>query len=507
MKATRYITYVIISFLLFSCEVDYEIDPNNTEVAPTSGLFNRVQKRLMDQTHEAFNSGRQYMTWVQYWNQVNYTEEDRFQYRETSNKGYWDAIYANAQDLVDIISFNTNDATKDDMARYGENVNQIAGARIMLVYIYLQAAELWGDVPYYSYGSTNTTFQANSLKSDNPIGSPAYASEEDIYMDMLSVLADAQASIITSSTINTGDNFYGGDATQWKKFANSLRLRIANRIKGVYAGATAEITAAIAAGVFESNDDNAGVTYEKDALNGAPWYRAFVVDARTDFAPSGSFVELLQGKRGPFGVLDPRLDVYCADNLEGFKVGIPLTANNVEVNEFVYESLPGDAVLAADATEIYMEYSEVCFLMSENNGWDQTWYERGVEASMQKWNIDQAVIDAYIAVVLPAATEETVMMQKYIALYMQPMEAWSEYRRTGYPNTIVRPNVPYDYTYPTLAGDVTITYTFSPIGGLTDLPNRNKYLSNEGNINKTNRDAAAIHMGGDTQDTPLWWQN
>jgi hypothetical protein len=61
---------------------------------------------------------------------------------------------------------------------------------------------------------------------------------------------------------------------------------------------------------------------------------------------------------------------------------------------------------------------------------------------------------------LPAASEETVMMQKYIALYMQPMEAWSEYRRTGYPNTLIKPNETYDYTFPTADGEETRTYTF-----------------------------------------------
>lgn len=506
MKAIKYLTFVLVGLLLFSCEVDYEADPNNSETAPTSGLFNRVQKRLMDRTHEAFFQGRQFMTWVQYWNQVNYTEEDRFQYRETSNKGGWDDFYTNAQDLVDIITFNTDEATKDDMAKYGPNVNQVSSARIMLVYIYLQAAELWGDVPYWSYGgnATNASFQANMVKSENPIDAPAYAKESDIYPDMLKELREAADAFVAGSA-NTGDNFYGGDIAKWKKFANSLRLRIANRIKGVYPAAAAEITDAVADGVFTSNADNAGLTYENNALNGAPWYRAFVVNARTDFAPSGSLVELLQGKRGPFGVLDPRLDIYCADNDAGFKVGIPLTGSNAEVNAFVGESLPGDAVLAADFTELYMGYPEVCFIMSENNGWDQTWYEKGVEASMDQWGVSAADKAAYMAT-LPAATAETVMTQKYIALYMQPMEAWSEYRRLGYPHHFVKPGVAYTYTWPISATENgSQTYTFAPIGGLTDLPTRNKYLLNEGNINAANLAAAVTNMGGDTQSTKLWW--
>jgi hypothetical protein len=496
------------------CEVDYFGDPNQPEVAPTYGIMNRVQKRLIDDTRDEWFSGRQMLLWVQYWNQVNYTEEDRFQYRETVNKQGWNDLYKNAQDLVDLIDLNVNEETKSDMAKFGPNEAQIAAARVMLVFIYQQATELWGDVPYYSYGSTNESFQANKLKSDEGIFQPVYASQEDIYVDMLRTLDEAQEVFKTATYVIDGDNFYNGDAKKWQKFANSLRLRIANRILGVYAGAQAHIDDAILEGVFSSNADNAGVKYEANAVNGAPMYRAFVVEARNDFAPSMQFVELLKGNNtdfytNPFAA-DPRLDVYVADNKNGDKVGIPLTDLNGTVSKFTDESMPGDAILAPDYTEIYMEYSEVCFIMSELNAWDQTWYEAGVRASMEKWGIATAVIDAYIAT-LPVASEETVMMQKYIALYMQPMEAWSEYRRTGYPISLVRPNVSYDYTWHATRGDnsvsdSTATYIFTPIGGLTDIPTRNKYLLNEANINETNLNAAIAAMGGDAQDTKLWWQ-
>ena len=508
MKTLKYITIVLVGLLLFSCEVDYESDPNKPEVAPTYGIMNRVQKRFMDDTRDEWFSGRQSILWVQYWNQVNYTEEDRFQFRETVNQSDWDDIYKNAQDLVDLIALNTDEATKGDMAQYGANVNQISAARIMLVYIYLHATELWGDVPYWSYGdNANTLFEANKLKTDG-IDMPVYAPQRDIYIDMIKELGEAQAAILLDENMIDGDNFFDGDATQWKKFANSLRLRIANRVVGVYPAAATAITQAIAAGVMTSNSDNAGVTYEANAVNGAPMYRAFIVSARNDFAPSYSFVDLLQGKRGPFGA-DPRLDIYVADNANGDKVGIPLTNANSVVVAFKDESMPGDAVLAADYTELYMEYSEVCFILSEQNGWDQDWYVKGIRASMEKWGVAEEDIATYLETV-PPASEQNVMMQKYIALYMQPMEAWSEYRRTGYPNTLIKPTAStnkYSYTYPTASGMVTEEFYFDPIGGLTDLPTRNTYLLNEASINGVNVAAAAIAIGGDEQDTPLWWMN
>ncbi len=500
IRHTRFLIFglALIGMMLYSsCEVDYESDPNRPEVVPTYGLMNNVQKRVMDDTRDEWFSGRQALLWVQYWNQVNYTEEDRYQYRETTNQGGWDDLYHSAQDLKDIITINEESAVPDN--------NEIAAARIMLVYIYQLAADVWGDVPYYSYGNPDESFQANSLK-DKGIFAPAYATQQKIYEDCLNELKEAAAQI-DGPVFPQGDNFYGGDAGKWVKFANSLRLRIANRIKDVYPGAQAHIDEA-SANVFESNDDNAGVTYEPNALNGAPMFRAFYVNNRTDFAPSYSFVDLLKGNRGPFGA-DPRLDIYADKNKDGFIVGIPLTNSNDVVTKFNYESLPGAYVLMSDYTEIYMEYAEVCFLMAENNGWSQEWYEKGVMASMERWGVEEADIQAYIDV-LPPASEETVMMQKYIALYMQPYEAWSEYRRTGYPNTLIMPNETYDYTWQILDGagntvDTTATFTFTPIGSFTDIPTRNKYLINESSVNGENLSNAIGSMGGDEQTTKLWW--
>ncbi len=204
-------------------------------------------------------------------------------------------------------------------------------------------------------------------------------------------------------------------------------------------------------------------------------------------------------------MMDPRLPIFVAPNDDGEYLGVPLTEDNAIVGSFKWESLPGAPVLAANYTEMYMDYAEVCFIISENEGWDQTWYENGVRASMERWGVAAADIDTYVAG-LPAASEETVMMQKYIALYMQPYDAWSEYRRTGYPNTLIKPNETYDYSWTFDGGnDTTATYTFTPIGGLTDLPERNKYLLNEASVNGTNLSSAIESNGGNEQTTKLWW--
>nr|WP_319398547.1 SusD/RagB family nutrient-binding outer membrane lipoprotein [uncultured Carboxylicivirga sp.] len=502
MRIFKYITGVVLIAAFTACGVDYYENPNAAAVVPTSGIMNSVQKNLMVDTRDEWLSGRQTLLWMQYWGQINYTEEDRYQYRETVNEGAWNDLYGHAMDLKSIIELNTDEATKSDMAAYGDNENQIAAARIMLAYIFQLAANQWGDVPYYSYGSDDADFQALYLR-DEAVSAPKYAPQAKIYADLLKELEEAQGMINLSANMIDGDAMFGGDAAQWKKFANSLRLRIATRIKGSNATlANQHIAAAISAGVMASNADNAGVTFTADNNdNSAPMYSAFYIGNRLDFAPSHTFVDLLKGNRGPFGA-DPRLSIYVDPNADGEYVGIPVGVSREEVGGFAWESLPGKAVLNSRYTENYMEYAEVCFLLSEANGWNQEWYEAGVKASMQKWGVPAESIDAYIAT-LPAASEETVITQKYIALYMQPQEAWAEYKRTGYPATLDMPGKSYTISVP---GGHSFTYEFSPLESLNDIPTRARYPLVEQNINEINWDAASTAIGGDEMDTKLWFQ-
>lgn len=503
MKTIKILAAVLLIALVSSCEVEYNYNPSTPSVVPTSGILNRVQKNLMDNTRDEWFSGRMSLLWVQYWNQTAYTDEDKFLYRETTNENAWAALYYNAQDLRDIIEYNTNEEFKGGAAAYGPNEGQIAVARIMLVYTFQLATELWGDIPYYAYGEDDASFQALKLKYDGETDSPEYATQAKIYASFLKQLKEAVAQIdaLGGKTLFTdGDNLFGGDPMKWKKFANSLRLRIAIRT-----GNTAEAQAAVASGVMESNDDNAGVMYEATDALAAPMYVAHYVDNREDFAPSLSFVEFLKGDRGVFGA-DPRLPIYVAPNADGMYYGIPLTPDNGTVASFEHESMPGAAVLKADYTEILMEYSEVCFLLSELNGWDQTWYEKGVRASMEKWGVATAEIDAFIGT-LPAASEENVITQKYAALYMQPMEAWSELRRTGYPSHLIKPDETYTYNWKYMKNgavrDTSAEYFFD--SSLAELPQRNNYLLNEESVNEESYKKAVQTNGGNTQTTKLMW--
>ena len=234
----------ILSFLVpISCEQDFtEINdnPNNTSKPLSYGLFNSANKEVMDRQRGAFESGRLALPWVQYSAQRNYTEEDRYQYRITSSDALWNTYYATAQDYKAIIDLNTDPETKAQMSAYGPNENQIAAARIMLAYVFSNLADTFGDVPYYSYGTEDEDFQALQIET---YIQPKFAPQAKIYADILNELKESANMIQTGDPIFTSGDALFGSGLKLKKFANSLRLRMATRVKGVVPGAEQHIAA------------------------------------------------------------------------------------------------------------------------------------------------------------------------------------------------------------------------------------------------------------------------
>ena len=501
------------------------INPNAPESAPTYTVFPIATKYFVDEIRDGWVSGRMLLPWVQYSAQRNYTEEDKYAYRKSTGDQAWNATYKSLSNLKAVIDICKDPVLGPQQADYGDVQSQIAAARIMMAYEFLDLTNYFGDVPYWSVsGMNNPDFQALQIEK---YAQPKYVKQEVIFKNLLQELKEAEAQLDPKETNlftklpedKKGDYIYYGEAAKWKKFANSLRLRIANQIKDVYPEANAEIQDAIAKGVFTSNADNAMQHYGSSAKEGSPFWYEFFVGNRNDFYVNNQLVKLLKGESGNYGV-DPRLQKYAAplgtskvnagsgnytetDDLtkyQGIPYGLPsdrLRANNSTSKVSPFSS----TVLSATYSEVLMEYSEVEFILSENKGWNQANYEAGVRASMEKWGVAQAKVDAYVAA-LPAANKENVITQKYIALYMQPQTAWVEYRRTGYPNGSI-------LLLPGATGyEIDGTpYTFTPlVAGMTDIPSRIAYPLSEQTINRANWTSAVATYGGqDPINGKLWW--
>ena len=515
---------IILALLIMSvgCDVDYFEDPNEPATPPSSGVFNKAVQELVQDTRDVWFSGRFTLATMQMWQQSNYGDEDRYGYRE-SMRETWEDLYWNLENLRLVIELNEDEATAVQMSAYGPNEGQIATARIMMAWAFNLMADTWGDIPYWSYGDRdNAQFQALKLTSEEEILQPAYATQAAIYADIMSELAAAAAQITAAGEgFSEGDVIYGGDAAKWAKFANSLRLRIAVKL-----GNATEAADAIADGVFTSNADNAMFTFEGSDKNASPMYRSWNVDARSDFAISHQMVALLKGDNiqdtlgadittNPFaGVADPRLMEYAEPNADGEYVGMPIAMTSAEATTITWESLPNrdNIIDKADYAPVLMEYAEVCFLESEVNGWSQTEYEDGITASMEKWGVAASAINSYIGTV-PAADMENVLTQKYIALYMDGHTAWAEYRRTGYPATLLKPDVagfpdgrPYAVFEPTSATYKYFIFIPIPAEITNELPTRMEYPDFESTLNTNNYlDAVGRLSDGNSLTSKLIW--
>ena len=496
-----------------SCQKDFEeinTNPNRPQQALPTALFNGSTKLFLKNTRNYTTSGMMFRSWMQYTAQDTYTKESRFLYRDYAGDYLWRYPYQVAGGYKDIIDLNTDPKTKELMTTYGKSENQIAAARIMLAYTFALLVETFGDVPYYSYGSPNPErFQALQLEK---YISPVYATQKEIYTDLLKELKEAAAQIVSDSYVFKEGDYIFETPDKMRRFANSLRLRLAIRLKDVSdtelrtlaQQSIDELKAGTA--VMQSEADTVELQFDSDDTNPAPIYKEYFVSNRVDYSPSNSFVQLLKGQRGNFGV-DPRLQKYFApkgltkyqardgrytesDNLNdyiGMPYGLDESMADFQFKSGVAVSFFSSRILQPNYAEVFMEYSEVCFLLSEANGWDNTWYKKGVEASMKKWGVADTKITNFLNTI-PAANQENVLTQKYIALYMNPNEAWAEYRRTGYPHTLIKVNEETDLNIPTEAGQTRYKFE-SLVADLTDIPERLRYpvaykVINEANYQK-----------------------
>jgi hypothetical protein len=374
-----------------------------------------------------------------------------------------------------------------------EMLNMNAQARIWKAFYFHRITDMWGDVPY-----------SEAFRGDEGILTPRYDTQEEIYRDLLRLLREAAADINPTpgpQTVRMGsaDVLYGDDLQRWRRFANSLRLRLAMRLSEVDPDlARQNVQEALAGGVMETLEQSARLrmgTTEGRFVNRNP---LAVIQLFDDDRVSALMVDKLVERQ------DPRLQVY-ADSIEARRDpvrfrGLPngLSAADLSGIRRVNYSKLGLTVRGDNWPVPLLTYPEVRFLQAEAalRGWGpgtpREHYEAGIRASMNMYGImNSGAIDTYLQrlnVAYPEAGSfeeqlEAIITQKWIALFTDGFEAWAEVRRTGYPR--LRP----------VDGGAT--------GG--QLPRRVLYVREEYNTNASNVQAAANRIGGDTMLSRVWW--
>lgn len=455
---------------LTSCNdelAEINANPNASENPQPAYLLSAAQyygANLYQNGTTGYNST---LLWVQHWAKIQYTEPDRYDVTNSSFDDTWNTTYAYT--LADLKSIQESEAATD---------NEKAAAKVWGAWNFLLLTELFGDVPYTQFAASTT---------------PAYDSQETIFSGILAELEDAAKVLATSKTVINGDGIYGGDAAKWSKFAQSLRLRIALLIADRDEAKAKSIIQALStnlSSLISSNDDNA--TFVFDSSNSSywnPWGSAFY--SRDDQRVSKTLVDKLTELN------DPRLPIFAQPAEEtGLYAGGQngLTADAANNQGFSKLSKPGKKFLAYDAPAVLFTYSEVLFALAESaargfiNAPAAVYYEQAIAASLKQHGVSDADVTAYLAqpAVAYSAAPWYVQIgtQKWISLYGQAPDAYTDWRRLGYPELTPGPNT-------ALAPGET--------------PRRFFYPSTESGQNQDSYRAAVANQGADLLTTRLWF--
>ncbi|MCG8309531.1 MAG: SusD/RagB family nutrient-binding outer membrane lipoprotein [Cytophagales bacterium] len=370
-----------------------------------------------------------------------------------------------------------------------EHEFQYAVADVMAVLAYAKMTDAFGDIPYFEGGFGNS----GEL-------SPEYDRQRDIYLDMIDRLAkDIETLKTADSSVGLFDQdpVFQDDPDRWLRFTNSLRLRLAMRMRHVepqIAGGI--ITECLAEPLMTSNFHNA-ILVSVDGDNSelfSPWYGVFDF---YNFRISDKVVSQLGSTN------DPRLPIYATPLSNGSYRGF---VNGLTDEYFVdaideEHSYPGEYLVGRGAPVFLMTAAEIAFLRAECalfglGGSDaNAHYRNGIELTMQRVGVSQEDIDAFKATETatlsgtPEEQFEQIGTQLWLSFAPNMAEAYASMRRTGYPVVEDRDGIITD------KGDTE-----------GELPSRIIYPLSEKLRNSDNVNAAIENMGGeDVLKTRVWW--
>ena len=518
MRSIKYLFILLITAASFtSCTEDFEelntnpgtLTAANVDVSLLGQGFARAQYYSMHGLHWRFQISENLFSdlYCQYFatTAANF-DSDRYVQVGRWIDLAWTSFYGQAAPNIKFV---------EDFAAENGLAAEAAIAKIWKIQAYHRQTDYWGPIIYSEFGNGETSVN--------------YDSQESIYRSFFTDLDAAIATLkgaASNNAFGSNDQMYGGDISQWITFANSLRLRLAMRLKYVDPGFSKSVAEkAVAAGVMTSNGDNADLITTANSLN--PFS---TITNWGEFRMSALMESTLKG----FG--DPRLESYfnpAADgdsdgdgNLyEGLRNGqakvdkVPaLNTGNSDMNT---KWLPLGRGGANPPIKV-MHASEMYFLRAEGalEGWNmggtaQELYETGIEMSMtNETAASPDDIAAYVASTAtptaaddasPANTDipvaydgagdkerqlEQIITQKWVALYPDGWEAFAEVRRTGYPKL-----------YPLLNVE-------NPDLSATDIFRRFTYVESEFSNNNEATLAAQKNSelsGGDKNSTKVWW--
>lgn len=472
----KYASLIFFSILLFSatsCKKELakiNKNPNAAQVAQPDYLLTAATKSAVDEYWSITRSTNPSSLFVQQWAMIQYTDPDRYIFTNNDFQEFWTVEYSSIVNLDEII--NLADAQK--------NPNYKGVALVLRSWAFSLLTDAFGDIPY-----------SQSIQIDKYL-TPSYDAQKDVYEGILNDLKSAQAALDPNGKAIAGDIIYNNNISLWKKFANSLRLRIALRISDREPEISKQVLADIqneGGSFISSNSEIAKLVY-LNSPNQNPISNYF--DTRDDYRISKTIVDKL------IELHDPRLSIYAnktADPTPQQYVGLPngLLVGDASNYGFSKTSKPGDYFTNPHAPAVIMSYTEVLFDRAEaaargfTNENAEDLYKQAILASLGQYNISDADANTYVnspAVQYDATNfKKSIGDQKWIALFGQGLEAYAEWRRLDYPQL-----------QPALAGVLN-----------GQIPLRFIYPGTEQSLNGKSYQKAVADQGQDVLTTRLWF--
>lgn len=493
-----------------SCTKDFEEINTNTndidgEKSHPDLLLTSAIEGLSDQINDVWLGHEIGSCWVQHMAKVQYTDEDRYLPRNDVINSVWVNLYAGPgieiQRIIEI-------AEKTDKKNYK------AVALVLKCYLFSVLTDLYGDTPY-----------KEAFKIDSTL-TPKYDTQESIYLDLIRKLNEAN-SLFDISAIDqriNGDILFNNNILKWKKFANSLRLRLLLRISGRadYQSFVANeftnmlVTNAPSYPIFTSNSDNAALKYLGSFPNNNPLNETY--KTRDDHRVSKTMIDLLYQPTN-HAHPDWRVVVYAKTPAAGgFWAGLPNGLSSAKAAAYLgnglrMTSVIGDYFIQPESMGMLMSYSELCFILAEavEQGFvtgstvtSQQYYEKGVEASYYQFQEAIVKLAPLYYSSIPANTGietylsdfkihngawdplnplQKIAEQKWVAMFDQGLQAWFEWRRTNIPQ---------------------LTPAQDGLNG-GKIPVRIRYSSDEYARNRKQLMDAINRQGADDLNTRVWW--
>lgn len=462
----KLIFLLIGTCMMLSCTKNFEeinTDPNNPSIVEPDFLF--TSSILSTMNLYGGNMNREIF--------FNYTQQysgfqgefQRYTYSNASNNTYWRNTYINCLQPVHQIELKY----KDDPAYR----NRVTIAGIWKNFIYSNAVSIWGGIP--------TTAALD--------GDPAvrYEKEQDVYYRLLDDLKQLASDLDLDGDrfSSESDKIYQGDIQKWRKFANTLRLRIAMRISNTEPNGDPETSRKVVAeilqdeaGTITAQEETAAARWGLTSDTWSPLYDRVVYNYTANAATIPVLCESMVYFTLPYG--DPRLAIYGQPAAQGPQKGEFFGQNisygggsefsdgrvnpHTGLKQADYSQI-GTLFLKPDAEYVFLSYAESCFLKAEATlkGWlaetpPETYYYEGIDASFNRYGLTSQEATTYkdtpgikwntasdtvgrgaafqdwlqICSSYVGATDNSkrIVMQHWLAIPLQGVDAWSLLRRT-----------------------------------------------------------------------------